>query len=98
MERHRSLEGEMNQPLDVSIQSFLKIRLQPVAEELAANGADNLVIGFIPSKGIIHTCGTAEAGSAEYAQQLRNLAAGLNYHADEAERKSKPDSGLILPT
>lgn len=88
----------MSQPLDVTINTFLKIRLQPVAEELAANGAENLIIGFIPTKGIIHTVGTATAGTPEYAAQMKALGEQLIAHANGAAPANKPEEKFVLPT
>jgi hypothetical protein len=91
----------VNQPIDVSIQTFLKIRLQPIAEEIAAAGGENLLVGFIPHKGIIHTVGTAAAGTPEYYEQLRLLARQLNDHANKstpAKEEEKTVAPLILPT
>lgn len=87
----------MTQPLDVTINTFLKIRLQPVAEELAANGAENLIIGYIPTKGIIHTVGTATAGTPEYAAQMKALGRQLIAHADGVAPANKPEERGLSP-
>lgn len=90
----------MTQPLDVSIQTFLKIRLQPIADEIAAAGGENLLVGFIPHKGIIHTVGTATAGTPEYYEQLRLLGQQLIKHADRGtpSNEEKKASPLIVPS
>lgn len=84
----------MNIPHLMSISDFLKLRLNPVGEELSRMGAMHLIVAYCPNKNAIHL--VTSAAPADQARACEELAAQLQGFA--AQLKKNPAQGsLVLP-